>query len=285
MNKAAVIEKNEIEPDGSCINPWRLCSIQQVEQVKCLMNIVPVWASAVIGFLPMQVGTFVVGQAMRMDRHLGPIFEIPIPSVGVLSLIAMAIFLPIYDCFLVPKLEKITKREGGITILQRIGLGNICSILAMVVAGFIERKRRASAILQANPKGIAAISVLWLAPQLILMGFFEIFSLLGFIEFYNKQFPDHMRSIGNSLVFLAVSVASYLNSLVVTIVHSYTGKNGGTNWLADDTNAGKLDSFYFLIAGLGLLNFIYFLFSALRYRYKAREKLEAAEPYHGIQQE
>ncbi|KAL9424090.1 hypothetical protein AB3S75_036047 [Citrus x aurantiifolia] len=124
LNKAAIIDNNdEIKQDGMCMNPRRLCSIQQVEEVNWLMIIVPIWASAIISFLPMQIGTFVVGQAMRMDRHLGPKFEIPIPSIFVKSLIIMATFLPIYDRCLVPTLEKFTKQEGGITLLQRIGLG------------------------------------------------------------------------------------------------------------------------------------------------------------------
>lgn len=131
MKKAAIIDNNdEIKQDGMCMNPRRLCSIQQVEEVNWLMIIVPIWASAIISFLPMQIGPFVVGQAMRMDRHLGPKFEIPIPSIFVISLIIiMATFLPIYDRCLVPTLEKFTKQEGGITLLQRIGLGKEISAL------------------------------------------------------------------------------------------------------------------------------------------------------------
>ncbi|KAH9773679.1 protein NRT1/ PTR FAMILY 2.13 [Citrus sinensis] len=131
LKKAAIIDNNdEIKQDGMCMNPRRLCSIQQVEEVNWLMIIVPIWASAIISFLPMQIGTFVVGQAMRMDRHLGPKFEIPIPSIFVISLIIiMATFLPIYDRCLVPTLEKFTKQEGGITLLQRIGLGKEISAL------------------------------------------------------------------------------------------------------------------------------------------------------------
>lgn len=117
--------------------------------------------------------------------------------------------------------------------------GNICSILAPIVAGFIERKRRAFAILHGN--------------------LMHLFQSCGW----------HRNLIGNSLVFLTVSVATYLNSLVVALVHSWTIKHDKHSWLADDINVGKLDYFYFSVAALGLLNFIFFLFVARRHRYKA----------------
>ncbi|XP_022734267.1 putative protein NRT1/ PTR FAMILY 2.14 isoform X2 [Durio zibethinus] len=273
LNKAALIAGDEVNPDGFCVNPWRLCSIQQIEDVKCLVNIIPIWLTSILGFLAMnQQGTFTVAQALKMDLHFGPSIKIPAGSVGVITLIAIAIWLPFYDRVLVPALEKITKLEGGITLLQRIGIGNLFSILTMLVSGFIETKRRHSALLHGGPDGVAPMSVMWLTPQLILIGFSEIFSIVGLIEFYNKQFPEHMRSIGNSLIYLTFSLASYASSSVITVVHKVTGKQG-SNWLSNDINTSKLDFFYFLIAGISLLNFGFFLFCARRYQYKGSVKI------------
>ncbi|KAK0573841.1 hypothetical protein LWI29_014357 [Acer saccharum] len=165
FTSAIIEDANEISrADGCCKNPWRLCSIQQVDELKCLMNIVPIWESAIISFIPLAgISAFLSVQALRMDRHLGPNFEIPAASISVVTFTVMVIFLPIYDRFMVPALENITKQEGGgITLLQRIGLGNIFSVLALLVAGFVERKRKAFTILHAAP-----VSVM-----------------------YNKQFPD-----------------------------------------------------------------------------------------------
>uniref|UniRef100_A0A2N9EBZ5 Major facilitator superfamily (MFS) profile domain-containing protein n=1 Tax=Fagus sylvatica TaxID=28930 RepID=A0A2N9EBZ5_FAGSY len=231
LNKAAIIEEDELKPDGTCVNQWRLCSIQQVEEVKCLIRIIPIWAAGIISLTPItQQGTFPVSQALKMDRHLGPHFQIPAGSIGIISLITIGLWLPFYDRFIVPALRKITKHEGGITLLQRIGIGIIFSILSMVVAGLIERERRASAILHPQPLGVAPMSVMWLAPQLILMGFCEAFNIIGQIEFFNRQFPEHMRSIGNSLFSCSFAGASYLSSLLVTIVHHVTKKHDQPDW-------------------------------------------------------
>jgi hypothetical protein len=111
-------------PDGSRSDQWRHCSIQQVEEVKCIVRIIPIWAAGIINLTSMtQQGTFIVFQAMKMDRHLGPNFQIPAGSIGVISLITIGLWLPFYDRILVPALRKITKHEGGITVLQRIGIG------------------------------------------------------------------------------------------------------------------------------------------------------------------
>ncbi|XWS68882.1 hypothetical protein CRYUN_Cryun04dG0131800 [Craigia yunnanensis] len=271
LNKAAVIMENELQPDGSP-NKWRLCSIQDVEEVKCLIRIIPIWASGIISFTSMaQQGTFTLSQALKMDKHLGPKFQIPAGSLGIISMITIGIFLPIYDRIIVPALRKFTKREGGITLLQRTGIGIFFSVLAMIVSGVMEKKRRTSAILH---PGVAPISVFWLAPQLILMGLCEAFNFLGQIEFFNKQFPEHMRSIANSLLFCSLAGASYLSSMVVNIVHHVSGGHGRPDWLTSDINAGRLDYFYYLLAAMGTFNFLYFLYVARHYRYKNNVQIE-----------
>ncbi|XP_022775554.1 protein NRT1/ PTR FAMILY 2.13-like [Durio zibethinus] len=274
LNKATIIMENELQPDGSP-NKWRLCSIQDVEELKCIIRIIPIWASGIISFTSVaQQGTFTLSQALKMDRHLGPKFQIPAASVGIISMLTIGIFLPVYDRIIVPALRKFTKREGGITLLQRVGIGIFFSILAMIVAGVMEKKRRTSAILH---PGVAPISVFWLAPQLILMGFCEAFNVLGQIEFFNEQFPEHMRSIGNSFLFCSLAGASYLSSVVVNIVHHVTGGPGRPDWLTSDIDAGRLDYFYYLLAGMGALNFLYFLYVVHHYRYKGNDNVEKEE--------
>ncbi|PPS12975.1 hypothetical protein GOBAR_AA07654 [Gossypium barbadense] len=243
------------EVDGQFYNPPFSRSL--------LLELHPTRQYSVLGFLAMnQQGTFTVAQALKMDLHFGPSIKIPAGSVGVITLIAIAIWLPFYDGVVVAALEEVTKQEGGITLLQRIGIGNLFSILTMLVSGFIETERRLSALSHGGTDGIAPMTVMWLTPQLILIGFSEIFSIVGLIEFYNKQFPEHMRSIGNSLIYLTFSFASYASS-VISVVHDVSARHG-SNWLSNDINTSKLDYFYFLIAGISSLNFLFFLFCARR---------------------
>lgn len=173
-----------------------------------------------------------------------------------------------------PSVRKVTRLEGGITLLQRMGIGIVFSILSMIVAGLVERMRRASAITHAGPDGIAPITVFWLAPQLMLMGFAEAFNIIGQIEFYNKEFPENMSSLANSLFSCTMAGASYISAVLVNTVHKTTGGHGHPDWLTKDINAGKVENLYFLIAGLGVLNLGYFLWVARGYQYKSKFRID-----------
>ncbi|KAL0701331.1 hypothetical protein Bca4012_057453 [Brassica carinata] len=269
LDKAAVIIEGDLTPEGVPANKWRLCSIQEVEEVKCLIRIVPVWSAGIISLAAMsQQGTFTVSQALKMDRHMGPNFEIPAGSLSVISLLTIGVFLPLYDRVLVPFLRRITGHKSGITLLQRIGTGIVFAIFSMIVAGLVERMRRTRSINAGDPTGMTPMSVFWLSPQLILMGLCEAFNIIGQIEFFNSQFPEHMRSIANSLFSLSFAGSNYLSSLIVTIVHEFSGGHDRPDWLNKNLNAGKLDYFYYLIAVLGVFNLVYFWYCARGYRYK-----------------
>ncbi|KAG8366287.1 hypothetical protein BUALT_Bualt17G0060700 [Buddleja alternifolia] len=278
FNKAALIINGEVLPDGSNSTPWRLCSIQQIEETKCLFKIFPIWASGIICFTAMaQQGTFTTSQASKMDRHIGPHFKIPIGSLSVISFVTIGIWLPFYDRVLVPSLRKITRVEGGITLLQRMGIGIVFSILSMIIAGLVERMRRASAISHGRPDGMAPITVFWLAPQLMMMGFAEAFNIIGQIEFYNKEFPENMSSVANSLFSCTMAGASYVSALLVNVVHKTTGRKGHPDWLTKDINAGRVENLYFLIAGLGFLNLGYFFWVSRSYQYKSKYRIDDDE--------
>ncbi|KAJ4884279.1 Protein NRT1/ PTR FAMILY 2.13 [Raphanus sativus] len=274
LDKAAVIIEGDLTSEGVPANKWRLCSIQEVEEVKCLIRVVPVWSAGIISLTAMsQQGTFTVSQALKMDRHMGPKFEVPPGSLSVISLLTIGIFLPIYDRVLVPFLRRITGHKSGITLLQRIGTGIVFAILSMIVAGLVEGVRRTRSIKAGDPNGMTPMSVFWLSPQLILMGLCEAFNIIGQIEFFNSQFPEHMRSIANALFSLSFAGSSYLSSVLVTVVHKFSGGHERPDWLNKNLNEGKLDYFYYLIAVLGVVNLVYFWFCARGYRYKVGSQM------------
>ncbi|KAJ1421078.1 Proton-dependent oligopeptide transporter family [Sesbania bispinosa] len=204
-----------------------------------------------------------------MDRHLGPNFEIPAASMGIVALITIGIWLPFYDLFVQNALAKITKREEGLTSLQKIVIGNIFSVLTMVSAGLVEWRRRVIAISHGSP-----MSVMWLTPQYVFLGFCEVFSIVGHIQFYNSESPEKMRSIANSLQYLVLACSTYVGALVMNIVHK-VARN--PDWLNNDIDAGRLDYYYFLIAGVSALNLVYIISRARRYHYRVIVKAEVVD--------
>ncbi|XP_008807861.3 protein NRT1/ PTR FAMILY 2.11-like [Phoenix dactylifera] len=280
LDKASIVSHtDEVGPNGFASNPWRLCSIQQVEEVKCVLRVIPIWSTAIIYYVAFsQQSTYIILQALQSDRHLwrGG-FEIPAASFTIFPMLALAIWIPLYDRVIVSKLEKFTGKEGGITLLQRMGIGIIFSVVAMIISAVIEDQRRKYALrlptvgIMAGGGGGAAVSSmssLWLIAPLMLLGLSEAFNMVSQLEFYYKQFPENMRSVAGSLLFCGIAIASYLSGLLVTIVHNTTGAYGKENWLAEDLNKGRLDLFYILIAVIGVINFFLFLAFAKWYRYK-----------------
>ncbi|XVF54249.1 hypothetical protein PTKIN_Ptkin05aG0165100 [Pterospermum kingtungense] len=275
LDKAAIrTPEDKINLDGSAANPWKLCSMQKVEEIKCLIRVVPIWAAGIVyNVAQVQQTTYVVFQALQSNRHLGNThLNIPAASYGVFTMIGLTIWIPIYDRLMVPWLQKYTKKEGGITLLQRTGIGMVLAIVTMLISGLVEDRRKAFAL--SNPIGkdskgraISSLSAMWLIPQLTLIGLSEAFTVIALVEFYYKQFPENMRSIAGSFTFIGLALSNYLSSLLISVVHKITEAMGG-DWLPEDLNKGKLDYFYYLVAALGILSLGYFIMCAKWYKYK-----------------
>ncbi|KAL3528314.1 hypothetical protein ACH5RR_007636 [Cinchona calisaya] len=266
LNKAAVIiDSGELNSQGQPTNSWRLCSMQQVEQLKCLVGIVPVWCSAIGCFVVMdQQSTFGILQAIQMNEYVGSHFKIPPAWMGITSMIALSIWIFIYQRLYLPRSRKIMKRDTRITTKEKIRIGIVMSILCMVVAGIVEKKRRESALKHGSL--VSPLSIGFLLPQFVLSGLTEAFAAVAIMEFFTIQMPESMRSVAGAVFFLSLSIASYLSSLIVNIIHSVTGKNGRSPWLGGhDLNKDRLDYYYYIIASLGAINFVYFTFFASKY--------------------
>eukprot|EP01018_Ginkgo_biloba_P002380 Gb_15520 [translate_table: standard] len=278
LNKAAIKTAQDFHPDGSVASPWRLCTLQQVEELKSVIRILPIWASGIAIFTAFaQQSSFSVFQARSMDRHLGPNFQIPAGSFSVFGLLTISVWLPIYDRLVVPFVRRVTRHDRGITLLQRIGIGLGISILSMVVAGFVETKRRNAAVrhgLVDKAMSIVPISALWLVPQYCLTGLAEAFNAIGQLEFFYDQCPQSMRSVAVALLSCSIAIGSYLSSLIVSVVHKTTGGNGHDNWLPQNLNRGHLDYFYWFLAVIIFVNLLFFIVCSRRYRYKSTEVLD-----------
>uniref|UniRef100_A0A2N9H3A1 Major facilitator superfamily (MFS) profile domain-containing protein n=1 Tax=Fagus sylvatica TaxID=28930 RepID=A0A2N9H3A1_FAGSY len=279
LDKAAIrTPEDQLNSDGSAANPWRLCSMQQVEQVKCLMRVIPIWVAASIYCVAtVQQQTYVVFQALQSDRRLGNTnFTIPAASYIVFTMLGLTIWIPIYDRIIVPTLRRFTGKEDGITVLQKMGSGIVVAIVTMLISALVEERRRTLAL--TNPIGIdprrgaiSSLSGIWLVPQLTLVGLSEAFTVIGEVEFYYKQFPENMRSIGGSFLFVGFAGASYLSSFLVSVVHRTTSGAATGEWLPEDLNKGRLDYFYYMVAGLEVVNLGYFIMCAKWYKYKGSD--------------
>ncbi|CAN1303802.1 Protein NRT1/ PTR FAMILY 8.1 [Linum perenne] len=122
FDKAAVETRNEDAKGLS--NPWRLCTVTQVEELKSIIRLLPVWASGIIfSAVYSQMSTMFVLQGNTMDQHIGPNFKIPSASLSLFDTLSVLFWAPVYDRLIVPAARNYTGHEHGFTSLQRQGIG------------------------------------------------------------------------------------------------------------------------------------------------------------------
>ncbi|CAN1853591.1 Protein NRT1/ PTR FAMILY 8.2 [Linum perenne] len=267
-DKAAVETRNEDAKGLS--NPWRLCTVTQVEELKSIIRLLPVWASGIIfSAVYSQMSTMFVLQGNTMDQHIGPNFKIPSASLSLFDTLSVLFWAPVYDRLIVPAARNYTGHEHGFTSLQRQGIGLVISTLAMVVAGILE-VARLQMVRSHGYYDIETIpmSIFWQVPQYFLVGCAEVFTFIGQMEFFYDQAPDAMRSLCSALSLTTVALGNYLSTLLVTVVTKVTTKDGKLGWIPDNLNRGHLDYFYWLLAILSLVNFFVYLWIAKWYTYK-----------------
>ncbi|PHU05354.1 Protein NRT1/ PTR FAMILY 5.7 [Capsicum chinense] len=266
LDKAAILDvtQDSIEQQQ---NPWKLATVTKVEELKLIINMIPIWLTTLpFGICVAQAATFFIKQGVTMNRKIIHNFEIPPASIYALTSVGMIIAVTIYDKILVPFLRRTTGNERGISILQRIGIGMIFSISTMVVAALVERKRLN--VVHKNPlEGSASMSVFWLAPQFLILGIGDGFSLVGLQEYFYDQVPDSMRSLGIALYLSVIGAANFISSLLITIVDHIT-EESGKSWFGKDLNSSRLDYFYWLLAIITAVNLCVYVFVARSYTYK-----------------
>ncbi|GLJ42406.1 hypothetical protein SUGI_0878530 [Cryptomeria japonica] len=282
LDKAAIVVQTDADGAGNTRskepNPWKVCTITQVEETKLIIRMVPIWLCCLTyGVAIAQGTTFFIKQGYTMDRRMGSHFLIPPASLLTFTAGSMVIFVAIYDRFLVPIARKFTGNERGISILQRIGVGMFFSILFLICAALSEKKRVNAAKshgLLDTPKATVPLSVFWLSPQFILLGIADVFTLVGLQEYFYDQVPDNMRSLGIAFYLSVVGVASFISSLLITITGKASERGGHGGWFVNNLNRCHLDYFYWLLASLSAVNLCLYIYIARKYTYKKVKPIE-----------
>ncbi|XP_012077575.1 protein NRT1/ PTR FAMILY 8.2-like [Jatropha curcas] len=257
LDKAAV----RIDPEADTNSRWRLCTVTQVEELKCLIRIFPMWIIGVLGSVSYtQFTTFFIGQAKVMDRQITSNFAIPAASTPIIFAVNAIVLIPLYDNVIVPALRKYTGNPHGITTLQRIGVGFFVSILALASAAIVERQRRDTV-----NSTHTNMSVLWLLPQFILLGTAEMLAFVAQMEFFYSEATVGTRSISSAVFQTQLGTANILNGLIVSIITNATGGER-KGWLRNDLNHSKLDYYYWILTALNGFSFLIYMWHASHYK-------------------
>uniref|UniRef100_A0A0E0MEP6 Major facilitator superfamily (MFS) profile domain-containing protein n=1 Tax=Oryza punctata TaxID=4537 RepID=A0A0E0MEP6_ORYPU len=276
LDKAAIVRHGSMSNGGGGGSAWSVCSVSQVEETKIVLRMVPIFLTAAVGYMPASVIlTFTVQQGIIMDTRLGAIRISP-AMLFVIPTVFQLVILVVYDRVVVPALRRATGRVGGVTHLQRIGVGFVSSLAACVVAAAVEAKRRSLALADGSS---SAMSVFWLTPQFFILGVVDVTSFVGLLEFFSSEASDGMKSIGSSIFYCMLGMAAWLNTMLIELVNRVTRRrHGGGGWLdGANLNGSRLDLFYWLVSGIELAAFMAYLLFAWRYVYRNDQRVAAAD--------
>ncbi|CAJ1955254.1 unnamed protein product [Sphenostylis stenocarpa] len=287
LNKACIIKDREqdIASDGSASNKWSLCTIEQVEELKAIIKVIPIWSTGIMVAVSTSQTSLWLLQAKTMNRHVTSNFQIPAGSFGVFMIFAVCITAGVYDRVILPLASKVRGKPVTISAKRRIGIGLFFSFLDFVTSAVVESIRRKKAIREGyidNPDAVLEMSAMWLIPHNILCGIAEAFNAIGQSEFYYSEFPSSMSSIAASLFSLGSAVGNLVASLIVSIVDNITSKGGKQSWVSDNINKGHYDKYYWLLAIMSAVNILYYLVCSWAYGPSAEAASKKEERGHRV---
>ncbi|KAK6933970.1 Proton-dependent oligopeptide transporter family [Dillenia turbinata] len=285
LDKATIIDAEDAS--SKTRNNWRLCSVNQVEETKLILRLVPIWFSVLpFSVINAQHGTFFTKQGNSLDRSLTSKFAIPAASLQFFTGVTILISLIIYDRLFVPLMRKLTGHPSGITMLQRIGVGIFTSTICMVIAALVEAKRVSVALehgLINNPKATLPMSVFWLLPQYMLLGVSDVFAIIGMQELFYTQVHEDMRSIGAAAFLTVTGIGNFLSTAVITIVQLISSKLGN-QWLGYNLNQAHLHGFYLVLAAMCALSLCMFVWFSKGFIYKELKSEDAGEDRDSLEE-
>lgn len=271
LDKAAIVTDTDTGTQSTTpVNPWRLCTITQVEELKAMMRCIPIaFIASFLYIVVAQIQTWAVAEGYTMKRTIGN-FSFPPPSLAAISVAFVLVEVAVYDRWFVPFVRKYTNHSHGITHLQRIGVGLVLSILAMAYGAIIETARLRSAShhgLTNNARAIVPISIFWLLPMWILAASAELFAYVGCFEFFWQEMPVEMRSLGGGLSLITIALGFYQSGGLI-VVTNMVSKSSNGGWLADaNLNKNHLNYFYILLMVVSTLNTFGFYMVTRWYNY------------------
>ncbi|KAG2319994.1 hypothetical protein Bca52824_013207 [Brassica carinata] len=241
LDKAA-IKIQETAMTQNVFNKWTLSTLTDVEEVKQIVRMLPIWATCILFWtVHAQLTTLSVAQSETMDRHIGS-FEIPPASMAVFYVGGLLLTTAVYDRVAIPLCKKLFNYPHGLRPLQRIGLGLIFAAVGMAVAALVEIKRLRTA--HSHGPTVKTLP----------------------LDFFLRECPKGMKTMSTGLLLSTLALGFFFSSVLVTIVEKFTDR--AHPWIADDLNKGRLYNFYWLVAVVVFLNFLIFLVFSKWYVYK-----------------
>ncbi|CAK7299370.1 Solute carrier family 15 member 5 [Vulpes lagopus] len=232
-----------------------------VEDTKYFFTLLPLFIFQLLyKICIMQIPSGYYVQTMNSNLNLDG-FLLPVAVMNVISILPLLILAPCMEYFstcLFP-----LKRNGSF-LLACIIAGNLSAALSVMVAGFFEIHRKHFPPVEQPLSGkvltVSSMPCFHLVLQYILLGVAETLVNPAFSVIY-RFVPSTIRGTSMNFLTLFNGFGCFMGALLVELV--YLISEG--NWFPNTLNKGNLESFFFFLASLTLLNVLGFWSVSQRY--------------------
>ncbi|PNF22357.1 hypothetical protein B7P43_G17504 [Cryptotermes secundus] len=194
-------------------------------------------------------------------------FNMPTAWLSLFDQVFILALIPLMNGVVYPTLDKIGVR---VSLLTRIAIGMGFSLLAAVSAGVLEffsvqRWREGHGIIQVIHNwtyNASDISLLWQVPQYCLVGSAEVFAGVAGLEFAYSAAPRPLQGVAMGMFSAMEGVGSLLGTTLISALSPV--------WIRHDSQhfQGHLDYYFFLLAGIQGVAFVFFASWLLVRRYR-----------------
>ncbi|XP_077867801.1 solute carrier family 15 member 4-like [Saccoglossus kowalevskii] len=271
-----------------------------VEDVKALSKVIPVFISLIpywMVYFQMQTTFLLQGLHMRVSGpnenltttpsnmysviHFSKDFQFPAAWLTLFDVVLLLILIPVMDRVIYPCLDK---RGCHLSMLKRIAIGMIFSVLAMICAGGLEIIRKNcwendddckwTEEISGTEYQAAKLWIFWQIPQYTLIGISEVFASVAGLEFAYSNSPKSMQGLIMGLFCLSSGIGSFLGSGLLFLVSLPK-----INWMkkldGGNINHSNLENYFFLLGGIQFVTLLFFVF--LSRRSNEKEKSDERE--------
>ncbi|XP_017970894.1 PREDICTED: protein NRT1/ PTR FAMILY 5.5 isoform X3 [Theobroma cacao] len=282
LNKAAV--KESLADDNLTMEEkrWRLCTVNEVEQTKLLLNIIPMSATFILYGMVKSLGnSFFVEQANSMRGG------IPIVVFQMIKGFSKGLVKSGYKMVFEKRIRRIKRQySDGV----KIGIGMLASIICCAAASSVESQRLKALSkegLSNDPNATAPITAFWLVLPFFFLGAMEGLAGDGIQDFFGHYAPDSRR-YGPVFTSSLTGFGTVLNIGFLSFLDYYSKSRYSVSWLGDNINQSRLDYIYRAYTMVALFNCFLYAYVSYQYSYDniiGRPEEEEEIPFLEVKEE
>ncbi|MCO5606125.1 hypothetical protein L7F22_060312 [Adiantum nelumboides] len=114
LDKAATFMP--LDGDSNSIrNPWMLSTVTEVEEMKAVLRLIPVWASSIFfNTIYSQAGTLLVEEGALMNTNVAGGLTMEPATMNLFNILVVVLVAPLYNATVVPLARSITGHPRGL---------------------------------------------------------------------------------------------------------------------------------------------------------------------------